>query len=93
MLGLVLPVRQSLSGQVLASGEPITSSDFAIDERAAAAARAAMSQIGPAVIFPLGAPGNRRGVLTIGRRHGAGTLPAGGGRVRGLVCRAGRRGA
>jgi signal transduction histidine kinase len=73
--GLVLPAGQSLSGQVLASGEPIGSADFAADDRAAAAARAAMSHIGPAVIFPLGAPGNRRGVLTIGRRHGAAPFP------------------
>ena len=73
--GLVLPAGQSLSGQVLASGEPIASADFAADDRAAAAARSAMSHIGPAVIFPLGAPGNRRGVLTIGRRHGAAPFP------------------
>ena len=73
--GLVLPTGQSLSGQVLASGEAIGSADFAADDRAAAAARAAMSHIGPAVIFPLGAPGNRRGVLTIGRRHGAPPFP------------------
>ena len=46
------------------------SADFAADERAAAVARAAMSHIGPAVVFPLGAHGGRRGVLTIGRRHG-----------------------
>jgi len=59
--GLVLPAGQSLSGQVLASGQPIASADFAADARAAAAARAAMSHIGPAVVFPLGAPGNRRG--------------------------------
>ena len=69
--GLVLPSRQSLSGGVLATGEPVTSADFAADERAAAAARGAMSQIGPAIVFPLGAPGNVRGVLTVGRRHGA----------------------
>jgi len=69
--GLVLPAGQSLSGQVLASGEAIVTADFAGDDRTAAAARAAMSHIGPAVIFPLGAPGTRRGVLTIGRRHGA----------------------
>ena len=75
MRGLVLPAGQSLSGQVLASGEPIASADFAADDRAAAAARAAMSHIGPAVIFPLGAPGNRRGVLTIGRRQGAPHFP------------------
>ena len=32
--GLVLPAGQSLSGQVLATGEPVTSEDFATDERA-----------------------------------------------------------
>jgi signal transduction histidine kinase len=73
--GLVLPAGQSLSGQVLATGEPVTSADFAGDERAAAAARGAMGQIGPAIMFPLGAPGNVRGVLTIGRRHGAAPFP------------------
>jgi signal transduction histidine kinase len=73
--GLVLPAGQSLSGEVLATGEPVTSADFAADERAARAARRAMSQIGPAVVFPLGAPGNVRGVLTVGRRHGAPPFP------------------
>ena len=68
--GLVLPAGQSLSGQVLASGGSVISADFSADERAATAARAAMSHIGPAVVFPLGAHGGRRGVLTIGRRHG-----------------------
>ncbi len=69
--GLVLPAGQSLSGRVLSTGEPMTSDDFAGDERAAKSARGAMSQIGPAIVFPLGAPGNVRGVLTVGRRHGA----------------------
>jgi len=73
--GLVLPAGQSLSGRVLSSGEPVTSADFAADERAAQAARGAMSQIGPAVLFPLGAPGNVRGVLTVGRHHGAAPFP------------------
>ena len=73
--GLVLPAGQSLSGRVLATGEPVTSADFAADERAAVAARGAMSQIGPAIVFPLGAPGNVRGVLTIGRLHGAAPFP------------------
>jgi signal transduction histidine kinase len=73
--GLVLPTGQSLSGQVLATGEPLTSADFAHDERASQGARGAMSQIGPAVVFPLGAPGNVRGVLTVGRRHGAPPFP------------------
>jgi signal transduction histidine kinase len=53
----------------------VTSADFADDERASQAARGAMNQIGPAVLFPLGAPGNVRGVLTVGRRHGAAPFP------------------
>jgi signal transduction histidine kinase len=73
--GLVLPAGQSLSGGVLVTGEPVTSADFAADERAAAAARGAMNQIGPAIVFPLGVPGNVRGVLTIGRLHGAAPFP------------------
>jgi signal transduction histidine kinase len=73
--GLVLPAGQSLSGRVLATGEPVTSADFAADERASQAARGAMSHIGPAVVFPLGAPGNVRGVLTVGRRHGGAPFP------------------
>ncbi|TVZ05344.1 GAF domain-containing protein [Trebonia kvetii] len=73
--GLVLPAGRSLSGQVLASGESVTSADFAADERASTAARSAMSQVGPAVLFPLGGPGSRRGVFTIGRRHGREPFP------------------
>jgi signal transduction histidine kinase len=73
--GLVLPAGESLSGRVLSTGEPLTAADFAADERASDAARGAMSQIGPAVVFPLGAPGNVRGVLTVGRRHGAEPFP------------------
>ena len=74
--GLVLPMGQSISGQVLATGDSVTSTDFAHDERAAAAMRAVMNHIGPAVVFPLGAPDSRRGVLTIGRRHGREPFPA-----------------
>src|SRR5580658_619553 len=62
-------------GLVLPTGEPQTADDFAADDRASKAARGAMSQIGPAVVFPLGAPGNVRGVLTVGRRHGALPFP------------------
>ena len=73
--GLVLPAGQSLSGRVLATGERVASADFAADERADHAARSAMTHIGPAVVFPLGVPGNVRGVLTVGRRHGAAAFP------------------
>ncbi len=73
--GLVIPAGQSMSGQVLASGEPMTVEDYATDERVSVVTRAAMSQVGPALVFPLGVPGNVRGVLTVGRRHGAAPFP------------------
>jgi signal transduction histidine kinase len=69
ILGLLLP-QASLSAEVLATGEPVTVEDFSQDERIARVARERM-QLGPAVLFPLGAQGNVRGVLTIGRRPGA----------------------
>jgi signal transduction histidine kinase len=68
--GLVVPAAQSLSGRVLESAEPLTVEDFAADERTAEPTRLPMAHIGPAVLFPLGARGNVRGVLTVGRRHG-----------------------
>ncbi|MGD0608153.1 MAG: GAF domain-containing protein [Streptosporangiaceae bacterium] len=73
--GLVLPAEHSLSGRVLATGERVTSADFAADDRASQVVRGAMTHIGPAVLFPLGVPGNVRGVLTVGRRHGALAFP------------------
>jgi signal transduction histidine kinase len=74
-LGLVLPVTGSVSGIVLDSGKPLSLDDFSGDERAAPAARARM-HLGPAVVFPLGAPGNVRGILTAGRRPGSMPLAA-----------------
>jgi signal transduction histidine kinase len=68
--GLVVPAGQSLSGQVLASGEPITVENFANDPRTADVTRLPMGHIGPAVLFPLGTPGHVRGVLTVGRSQG-----------------------
>lgn len=73
--GLVLPVRGSLSGQVLNSGRLRQVADFAADEQVSAAARSAMSHIGPAVLFPLGVSGHVRGVFTVGRRRGALPFP------------------
>jgi signal transduction histidine kinase len=70
-IGLVVPADHSLSGRVLASGEPITVEDFATDERTAEVTRHPMGHLGPAVLFPLGTPGNVRGVLTMGRRTGS----------------------
>jgi len=67
--GMVLP-DTSLSAEVLATGEPVTVEEFSRDERVARVARERMT-LGPAVIFPLGGPGNVRGVLTVGRRPGS----------------------
>jgi signal transduction histidine kinase len=75
--GLVVPAGESLSGQVLASGVPVTVENFAADERTADVTRLPMGHIGPAVLFPLGTPGNVRGVLTVGRRQGAVPLQQG----------------
>ena len=68
--GLVLPVDGSASGMVLTSGKPLSLDDFSADERVAPAAREHL-HLGPAVVFPLGAPGNVRGILTAGRRPGS----------------------
>ena len=70
--GLVLPGNRSLSAKALASGHLVACADFAADARAAPAARAAMSQIGPAMLCPLG---NRRGVLFLGRERGGPPFP------------------
>jgi signal transduction histidine kinase len=67
--GIVLP-EDSLSAQVLGTGEPVPVADFAQDQRVAQVARERIP-LGPAVIFPLGAAANVRGVLTVGRRAGA----------------------
>ncbi|HTZ22931.1 MAG TPA: GAF domain-containing protein [Streptosporangiaceae bacterium] len=69
-LGLVLPVTGSVSGLVLGTGKPMSLEDFVADERVAPAAREHM-HLGPAVVFPLGAPGNVRGIMTAGRRPGS----------------------
>jgi signal transduction histidine kinase len=71
--GLALP-DTSLSAEVLATGEPVTLAEFSRDERVAQVAREQMT-LGPAVIFPLGAAGNVRGVLTVGRHPGSMPLP------------------
>ena len=74
--GLVVPAGSSLSGQVLAGGEPAVTEDLAADARVTQVARGAMSQISHAIVFPLGVPGNVRGVLTVGRLHGAAAFPS-----------------
>jgi two-component system, NarL family, sensor histidine kinase DevS len=75
--GLVVPAGRSLSGQVLASGLPVTVENFTADPRTADVTRRPMGHIGPAALFPLGTPGNVRGVLTVGRVQGSAPLPQG----------------
>jgi signal transduction histidine kinase len=74
-VGLVLPVTGSASGLVLTSGKPLTMDDFGNDQRVAPVARDHL-HLGPAVVVPLGAPGNVRGILTAGRRPGSMPLAA-----------------
>jgi signal transduction histidine kinase len=72
--GLVLPAAESLSGQVLASGTPVVVEDFRSDARVNPIAREHMP-LGWAILLPLGAPGNVRGVLTVGRDPGSLPFP------------------
>jgi signal transduction histidine kinase len=73
-VGLVLPVGASLSGEVMSSGEPVIVADFEHDERVAGLAREHMP-LGPAILLPLGKPGDVRGVFTVGRDPGGMPLP------------------
>jgi signal transduction histidine kinase len=73
-LGLRLPSGASISGRVLASGQPITVDDFRHDPRASTAARETL-ELGPAILLPLGDARNVRGVLTVGRAAGSMPLP------------------
>jgi len=69
-LGLVLPVRGSASGIVMASGKPLAVDDFSRDKRVAPVAREQLS-LGPAMLVPLGPASRVRGVLTAGRQRGS----------------------
>jgi signal transduction histidine kinase len=69
-LGLVLPLGGSASGMVMASGKPLAVDDFSNDQRVAPVAREHL-KLGPAVVVPIGSPGNVRGVLTAGRHQGS----------------------
>jgi signal transduction histidine kinase len=73
-LGLVLSVETSLSGKVMADGEMATVADFGEDDRVSPLARESMP-LGPAILLPLGVPGNVRGVLTVGRYPGSLPFP------------------
>ena len=73
-LGVRLPAGASISGTVLATGQPVMLEDFQHDPRTSEAARQAL-QLGPAILLPLGDTGNVRGVLTVGRAVGSMPLP------------------
>lgn len=73
-VGLRLPTAESISGTVLATGQPVTVEDFRHDPRASQVARDTL-ELGPAILLPLGHAGNVRGVLTVGRVAGAMPLP------------------
>jgi two-component system, NarL family, sensor histidine kinase DevS len=79
-VGLRLPTESSISGQVLADGQPVTVEDFRHDARASQVARAAL-ELGPAILLPLGHAGNVRGVLTVGRAAGGMPLPRAAGQL------------
>jgi GAF domain-containing protein len=79
-VGLRLPARASISGQVLADGQPITVEDFRHDPRVSRAARETL-ELGPAMLLPLGDADNVRGVLTVGRAAGAMPLPRAAGQL------------
>jgi signal transduction histidine kinase len=68
--GLILRTAGSASGIVMASGTPLAIDDFSHDDRVAPVTRERL-HLGPAVVFPLGPPGDVRGVLTAGRLSGS----------------------
>ena len=65
----MLPASRSLSGRVMLSGEPVAVADFGPTSGWRAARE--HLRLGPAILFPLGEPGNVRGVFTVGREPGA----------------------
>ena len=72
-IGQVYQMRGTLAEIVLGSGRPLVIDDFATDERVPEAGRRAL-RLGPAVVFPLGPPGDVRGVLTAGQPPGSPAL-------------------
>jgi GAF domain-containing protein len=82
--GLVVPAGYSLSGQVLASGTPVTVENFAVDPRTADVTRLPMGHIGPAALFPARHAGQRARRAHRGAGPGQPAAPPG--------CRQRRRG-
>jgi signal transduction histidine kinase len=65
--GAILGVHDTLPGAVFASGRRELIADAAADPRAA---RSLMPGIGPVLVVPIGASGQARGALSVGRRAG-----------------------
>jgi signal transduction histidine kinase len=69
-LGLIVPLENSVTGDVMKSGERLSIPDYTTDSRIVTTPKAKLP-IGPLEAVPLGAPGAVRGVLSAGRRPGA----------------------
>jgi signal transduction histidine kinase len=72
-LGLIIPMRSSVTEHVITTGEIVAIPNYMFDERIDTLARDQL-RLGPMVVVPLGAPGNVRGVLAAGRRPGSAQL-------------------
>jgi signal transduction histidine kinase len=70
LVGVIVRADQSMSGAVLASGQRIAVDDYGTDPRIAVPARE-RTRLGPAVVVPLGVPGDVRGVMVAARHPGS----------------------
>ena len=73
-LGLIVPLKNSITEQVLSTGARISIPDYNTEERISDIAKERL-ELGPLEAVPLGAPGRVRGVLSAGRRQGSMPLP------------------
>ena len=69
-LGLVVMQENSVTADVMRTGEPLSVADYTSDPRIMSTPKAKLP-IGPLEAVPLGTPGNVRGVLSAGRRPGS----------------------
>jgi signal transduction histidine kinase len=74
--GLVVPADRSLAQRVILSGEPLTLDDLTGSGDIDWLERDPAGQVDHVMAFPLGPPGNVRGVLHAGRRRGGLPFPA-----------------
>jgi signal transduction histidine kinase len=73
-IGESYPMDGTLAQLVMASGQVLVIDDFDTDERVPEVGHQVL-RLGPTVVFPLGPPGDVRGVLTAGQPPGAPPLP------------------